>query len=690
MLLWTDDGRLGVPFLGHNTHDGIKAGPPVSFRSRLLLFFMIIVIVPMVAVALVLFSITSDSETGKTDAQIAQGLRAAFAIYDSDRGDARPQLAHVARDPRLARALASNDRGALAARIRALAGSVPGVLRISVFDSGRRLLAEGGRADAVAAAVAAPSTARRRIGYVAVSVTTARAYVSEVRRVTGLHVSVASGGHIVGSTIPAGVTGRLDSGNVTIAGGDYRGRVASLADPFGPPVRVGVYESRGKLSSSISHRRLVIAAILGAFLLLALLSSVVVVRALQRQVETFLEAARRLARGDFSRPVPVEGGDEFAQLGREFNAMSGQLAVKIEEVQRKRGELEETIRRVGEAFAAGLDRQEMVNIAVRTAVEACQADVGRALPLDIRRMKTSRVGEETPELEAALETAERRAFEIHLEDSDDWLAMLDATTDGDGDEDGDGEPPHVRERRPVRVTQGAYFAMAVPLMARPALGRGVEQVGVVSIAREGRDFDEGEYDLFAYLAGQAAISIENVDLHETVRRQALTDELTGLYNLRHFHDTLDTELERQRRFGTNVGLVMLDIDDFKRINDSFGHQQGDLVLIEVARALRNLSRDIDEPARYGGEEMAVILPQTDVAGAELLAERMRTAVEDLEIDRLDGDGKIRVTASFGVASLPANAHDKAALIAEADAALYRAKRAGKNRVARAEAVTAES
>jgi diguanylate cyclase (GGDEF)-like protein len=328
----------------------------------------------------------------------------------------------------------------------------------------------------------------------------------------------------------------------------------------------------------------------------------------------------------------------------------------------------------------------MVNIAVRTAVEACQADAGRALPLDIRRMKTARVGEVTPELEAALETAERRAFEIHLDDSDAWLAMLDPATEVEDS----AEPTVGRERRPVRVSQDGYYAMAVPLMARLAVGRAVEQVGVVSIARAGRDFDEGEYDLFAYLAGQAAVSIENVDLHETVRRQALTDELTGLYNLRHFHDTLDAELERQRRFGTEVGLVMLDIDDFKQINDTYGHQQGDLVLIEVARALRNLSRDIDEPARYGGEEMAVILPQTDVAGAELLAERMRAAVEALRIDRLDGDGELQVTASFGVASLPHNAHDKAGLIAEADAALYRAKRAGKNRVARAEPVIAES
>jgi diguanylate cyclase (GGDEF)-like protein len=262
--------------------------------------------------------------------------------------------------------------------------------------------------------------------------------------------------------------------------------------------------------------------------------------------------------------------------------------------------------------------------------------------------------------------------------------MLDATGDGEGD------PDETLERKPVRAAVNGVYALAVPLLARLGRGRSLEQVGVVSIARAGRDFDDAEYDLFAYLTGQAAVSIENVDLHEMVRVQAVTDELTGLFNLRHFHETLDGEIERSRRFNQPVGLMLLDIDDFKAVNDTYGHQQGDLVLIEVGRVLRALSRDIDEPARYGGEEMAVILPQTDVAGAELLAERMRAAVAGIEIDRLDGDGRLRVTASFGVASLPANAGDKDGLIAEADAALYRAKRTGKNRVGRAEPVTAES
>ena len=146
----------------------------MSFRSRLLLFFMIIVIVPMIAVALVLFSITADSETGKADAAIAQGLRAAFAVYDGDRAQARDELEKVARDQRLADALARRDVAAVGGRLAVLARTVPGARRIAVYDNQRRLVAAVGATDAVALAVAAPSAGSRRIGLVAVSVTTAR------------------------------------------------------------------------------------------------------------------------------------------------------------------------------------------------------------------------------------------------------------------------------------------------------------------------------------------------------------------------------------------------------------------------------------------------------------------------------------------------------------------------------------
>ena len=169
-----------------------------------------------------------------------------------------------------------------------------------------------------------------------------------------------------------------------------------------------------------------------------------------------------------------------------------------------------------------------------------------------------------------------------------------------------------------------------------------------------------------------------------MQRQAVTDELTGLFNHRRFQEVISAEVERARRYGQEMGLIMLDIDNFKQVNDRYGHLQGDLVLREVARVLRQSSREIDEPARYGGEEMAVALPQTDLEGAFQFAERVRHSVEALDLPLLSGDGTLKVTASFGVASLAsANHADKDALVAAADSALYEAKRAGKNRTVRA-------
>jgi diguanylate cyclase (GGDEF)-like protein len=147
---------------------------------------------------------------------------------------------------------------------------------------------------------------------------------------------------------------------------------------------------------------------------------------------------------------------------------------------------------------------------------------------------------------------------------------------------------------------------------------------------------------------------------------------------------MSVEVERAKRYGQTLGLIMLDIDNFKNVNDEHGHLQGDQVLREVARVVLDSSREIDEPARYGGEEMAVALPQTDLEGAFLFAERLRSRIESLEVRLLQGEGVVKVTASVGAAALSDSAlADKDVLVQAADAALYRAKRLGKNRVVKA-------
>jgi diguanylate cyclase (GGDEF)-like protein len=626
----------------------------VSFRSRLLVFFTIIVVVPMIAVALVLFALTQDSERGKADARLAGGVRTALSLYDERRDDAREELARVATDNQLAGALRSGNRSRIADELIRLLQQTPGVESIAYYDAPGQLRAFAGSPAAVAAATAAPTTRTgKRLGTLGLSVTPARQYVGDVKSLTGLEVRVRRRARPLASTIAGVRDAGFESGDVDLGGDEYRARVQTIREGAGDATEVQVLQDASELQSSISNSRLLIGGILLAFLILSLFSSVFVVRALQGQIDNFLQAARRLGRGDFSEPVPVQGDDEFAALGQEFNTMAEQLEAQIEEVERKRRELEDSIRRIGEAFETGLDRQGLVDLALRTAVEACDAQAGRILPVDERDLEEVRIVSD-PELLKVIEVVERQVL----------AAGANA---------------------PLRASLGDSYALSMPLLARRGGEGDLETIGAVSIARRGGDFTEEQRELFTYLTGQAAVSIENADLHRKIQRQAITDELTGLSNVRHFHELLDTEIERAQRFNNHIGLVMVDIDNFKKVNDTYGHPQGDLVLKEIARVLQEQSRDIDFPARYGGEEMSVILPQTDIAGAEQLAERMREAIEALEVKRLDGQGVLKMTASFGVAALPATATDKRFLISSADEALYRAKHGGKNRVERATA-----
>jgi diguanylate cyclase (GGDEF)-like protein len=198
----------------------------------------------------------------------------------------------------------------------------------------------------------------------------------------------------------------------------------------------------------------------------------------------------------------------------------------------------------------------------------------------------------------------------------------------------------------------------------------------------GTDFGDQSRELALWLGSQASIALENVRLHRLVARQASTDGLTELANRREFEESLANEISRAERFGGNLALILADLDNFKQVNDRFGHQAGDEVLRSFAEILRETVRDIDVAARYGGEEFAILLPQTDIAGAEALAERLREAVESRPMAEVQ-DSPVMVTSSFGVSSFP-EAGTGPGLFAAADEALYRAKRAGKNCVVCAE------
>ncbi|MGH2875924.1 MAG: diguanylate cyclase [Solirubrobacteraceae bacterium] len=617
----------------------------MSFRTRLISFFVVIVVVPMAAVGFLVFRLIDDSQTGKADARASGVASAAASVYQSESARASVRARRLAADLEL------TPVSRLGMRAAALMAE-GGLERVVVTVAGRQVADTGDRTAIAPGIAVIPASGGSSSRAVWVSYLTAQQYARSLAA-PGIHVVVRSGGTTLGSTLPAASGAHLPAGRGTVQIGsiNYRGLTQTFAGFDHSRVTVAVL-SDVEATSSVSEDRLLAGLFIAGFLILAFFFALLASRALHGQLLRFLEAARRLAGGDFSSPVPTDGRDEFALLGVEFNNMSSQLDRRLAELEQERMRVRKSIRRIGEAFASGLDRDALLELALNTAMDATDADRGRV---------SARPAADEPLRET-----------IHLG----LLAGLE-------------EPIYEAERLALAGDGVGQASAGGVQLATVALGlitpRGPTH-GLITVCREGRAFTEDDLELLRSLAAQATLAMANVSLHFDIQRQAITDDLTGLATHGHFQELLSSEMDEVRRYRYPVGLIMLDIDDFKSVNDVHGHQQGDRVLRQVADALRATSRDVDVAARYGGEEMALILPHTDLEGAYEMAERARTAIEALRIPRLDGHGSLRVTASVGAAA--SSDGNKNELIAAADGALYVAKREGKNRTVRATPDTA--
>jgi diguanylate cyclase (GGDEF)-like protein len=228
-------------------------------------------------------------------------------------------------------------------------------------------------------------------------------------------------------------------------------------------------------------------------------------------------------------------------------------------------------------------------------------------------------------------------------------------------------------------TGGAPACSTLPLPCPARLQEQLQARNVRGLAAAGRQeaFSPEETELFRIFALQGEAALRNVLLFEEVKSLALRDGLTGLYNARHFREVLAQQVEASRRYGWPLSLLFLDIDNFKSINDTWGHPEGDLVLKTLADYLQTHMRQADVVCRYGGEEFVALLPQTSWEQAHHLAERLRQGIAATPIHL--SHGEIFITISIGVSCLTAQKSGED-LVKAADAALYQAKQSGKNRV----------
>ena len=414
-------------------------------------------------------------------------------------------------------------------------------------------------------------------------------------------------------------------------------------------------------------------------------------RSTTRPLAELARAADRVAGGELDTRVPLTRDDELGRLAGAFNRMTRELQAYVQALTASRDQLRGHLAILGDTLSSTHDLHRILQVILRTALSATGARGGVVLlidPKDGRLVARCTIG-----LTGRWAVPETELTGLRVPVGRGVLGAVAAT----------GKP-----RRGVCGLGGEALDepacrtyVAVPICPPPDPDQSdltPTPLGVLALYdRLGSDeFDDNDLATLGTFAGQAGVAVHNVRMHEEAQRLSLTDPLTGLWNYRCLRDSLRREVERANRFGRMLTVLVLDLDHFKEVNDTYGHAAGDAVLGEFARRLRIGLREVDAAFRQGGEEFVVLLPETDAYGGIIVAERLGAAIRDIpvpidarRVDAATGRAvdRIPVSVSIGIAVYPEHGADAKQVLEAADDALYAAKHAGRDTYRLAEVVS---
>jgi two-component system, cell cycle response regulator len=567
---------------------------------------------------------------------------------------------------------------------------------------------------ALAAAVPTRDAAGRMTGYAYAAQALDAPYLQRLSTDVGAAVSVA-GNHAAGE--PAST---------------YVRTVAPIA---GQPLEIAI-------SVPMTKRTGLIPVVIGV-IVLAEAAAIGGARALARAtvgpLGDLARAADEVAAGALHTRVPVRRGDEVGQVGAAFNRMTHEMRSYAEALTASRDQLRGNLDVLGATLSSSHDRTGILRVILASAITATGASRGVVF-VPAAAEPVSRAG-------AASDGSAAAVTDVILtlqcaEGFDDGATAgltSQSVTPGVGLL---GTIAATGVGRRGRVTDPASELdsdepRCATYLAVPLPGRSVDAaathaptwtdavaggIGVLALYDRigGGDFDETDLRTVCTFAGHAAVALENVRRHDEAQRLSHTDSLTGLYNYRHLQDTIGREINRSARFGHSMCVLVLDLDRFKDVNDTYGHAAGDAVLAEFARRISGVIRGVDLAFRIGGEEFVLLLPETVAAGGEVLAKRVGSAIRDkpmtvpdvfratadlmtvemplvkraaIEGPQYDGGAgnsrasaavptrhvaHIPITVSIGVSVFPDHGNLASDVLEAADAALYAAKYAGRD------------
>ncbi len=695
----------------------------MTLRSRLTATFLVVVLGPLVVGAVFVTaaagSVDRSGDLERLDVA-ANALRTAVsATCDRLFAAAESAAATTAGGTRVSTVQSIvNASRASAVRIDGLDGAVlaatpnpparPWLLCAPI--AGVQPQSAGTAPGALAAAVPIRDAAGRTTGYAYAAQALDAAYVQRLSTGVGAAVSVA-GDQAAGAP-----------------GSTYVRTVAPIAgQPLEIAISVPMTKRTGLIPGVIGVIVLAAAAAIGGARTLA--------RATVRPLDELARAADEVAAGALHTRVPVRRGDEVGQVGAAFNRMTHEMRSYAEALTASRDQLRGNLDMLGATLSSTHDRAGILRVILASAITATGASRGVVF-MPTAAGPTSRAGAGGDGSTAAFAdvTLTVQCAEGFDDDATVGLTSQSVTPGvgllgtvaatgvarrgrvADPATELDSDEPRCATYLAVPLPGPSVDAAAPGGTDAVAVGAGVlvlyDRVG-------GGDFDEADLRTVCTFARHAAVAVENVRRHDEAQRLSHTDPLTGLYNYRHLQDTIGREINRSARFGHSMCVLVLDLDRFKDVNDTYGHAAGDAVLAEFARRISGMIRGVDLAFRIGGEEFVLLLPETVAAGGEVLAKRLGSAVRDRPMTVPDAfratadlmtvemplvtrpgvesasrgratDGRasapvptrhvahIPITVSIGVAVFPDHGNLASDVLEAADAALYAAKNAGRD------------
>ncbi|WP_175441277.1 GGDEF domain-containing protein [Micromonospora humi] len=528
------------------------------------------------------------------------------------------------------------------------------------------------------------------LGAVAAAQPVDPAFVARLAAVTGVGITLLGDpGRIIHTTEDQGVraavlaAARRVAGDRVVGAGDgrYVRRVGpSPGQPL--PLVLSVPEQR----PPGLYGALVAAVVLAA--LLAVLAAWRLARVTTRPLVELAGAVDRVAHGDLTARVPVRSRDEIGRLAGAFNRMTRETGSYVAALTSSRDQLRNHLVVLGDTLASTHDLQRILRVILDSAIAGTGARAGAVLLLDGHGVLVGQCVEGLAGRWPTEDPADPATLRVPV-----GAGVVGAVAATGEPLRGRWTPPDAPTGEPTCETY-----VAVPFAAPEA--RGPERpghppadgdpaappsaaLGVLALYDRlgGDEFDDDDLVMLRTFGGHAAVAVENVRVHEEAQRLSLTDPLTGLWNYRYLRESIRREVERANRFGRMLSVLALDLDRFKHVNDTWGHAAGDAVLVEFARRVRGVIREVDLAFRHGGEEFVVLLPETDARGATIVAERIGAVVRDQPVP-VDGHGdeplRVPVTVSIGIAVYPDHAAGGQQVLDAADDALYAAKAAGRD------------